>query len=174
MLSDYILVGQVLKPQGILGLVKIQPLTDNPQRFGDLKQVYIKQSDKYSPIQITDIKVSGRFVFCFLDGSTTREKAENQRNMMLYVDRSHAVKIPDDANYVCDIINCCVIDKHGNNIGNIVDILSTGANDVYVIETSKGKMLVPALKYVVTDIDIISKQVTVDEERLPEVAVFED
>jgi 16S rRNA processing protein RimM len=173
MLSEYIMIGQVLKPQGIKGLVKILPLTDNPGRFLSLNQVFIKKSENYTPIQVSDVKVNGEFVYCSL-GAASREEAETQRDMQLYVDRANAVKIPEGANFICDLIDCGVYGCGGRYLGKVTDVLSTGANDVYVIETATGKMLVPALKHVITSIDILAKKILVDEERLLEVAVIED
>lgn len=172
--DKYILIGQVLKPQGLRGLVKVIPFTDDPHRYSDLQQVYIKKEKEYLPVRISDIRVNNGFVFCALAGALSRDEAENQRNMLLYVDRKHAVKLSEDMSFICDIIGCHVSDEQGEEIGAVSDILSTGANDVYVLKTSNGTLLVPALKHVIKNIDIEKKRILVDKERMFEVAVVED
>ena len=59
MLSEYLLIGQVLRPQGIKGLVKVRPDTDDPGRFEELEAVYIKNNDVYDQISVNEVSVPG-------------------------------------------------------------------------------------------------------------------
>ena len=171
MLSEYLLVGQVLKPQGIKGQVKVRPDTDDPGRFEDLEFVYRKNQEQFERISIDEALVRPDGVFLRLAGAQTRDDAEAQRGWMLYVDRDHAVRLGENETFICDLIGCRVLDTHGEELGTVTDVLQPGGNDVYVIKTPKGEMLLPALKHVIPDVDVQSGTVTVDERRLPEVAV---
>ena len=171
MLSEYILIGQVLRPQGIKGQVKVRPDTDDPERFDDLENVFMKQGDLYQPVSVDEVSVRDDGVYLRLNGASTRDEAEKQRNWMLYVDRAHAVELGEDETFICDLIGCKAVDTQGNELGKVKDVLQPGGNDVYVIKTPKGDMLLPALKHVIPTVDVENGFIVVDEKRLTEVAV---
>ena len=90
MLSEYLLIGEVLRPQGIKGQVKVRPDTDDPSRFENLDQAYIKKGDQYIAVSLNDISVREDGVYLRLNGAQSRDDAEKQRGCLLYVDRAHA------------------------------------------------------------------------------------
>ena len=171
MLSEYLLIGQVLRPQGIKGQVKVRPDTDDPARFEDLETVYIKNGNAYNPISVDEVSVRDDGVYLRLNGAQTRDEAEKQRNWLLYVDRAHAVELNENETFICDLIGCRAVDTTGRELGTVKDVLQPGGNDVYVISTPKGEMLLPALKFVIPSVDVQKGEIIVDEKRLPEVAV---
>ena len=171
MLSEYILIGQVLRPQGIKGQVKVRPDTGDPMRFEELEFVYVQAGGAYRKASVEDVSVRDDGVYLRLDGAQTRDDAEKQRDMMLYVDRAHAVELGEDETFICDLIGCRVLDLQGNELGVVRDVLQPGGNDVYVIKTPRGEMLLPALKHVIPSVDVEKGVITVDEKRLSEVAV---
>ena len=171
MLAEYLLIGEVLRPQGIKGQVKVRPDTDDPWRFEDLEWVYVKKGDSYEKAEIADVSVRDDGVYLRLNGVQDRDAAEKQRGWMLYVDRAHARELAENETFICDLIGCKAVDLSGNEIGVVKDVLQPGGNDVYVIKTPKGEMLLPALKHVVPEIDVEKGLMIIDEKRLPEVAV---
>lgn len=171
MLAEYLLIGEVLRPQGIKGQVKVRPDTDDPYRFEELDWVYVKKGDAYEKAEIADVSVRDDGVYLRLAGVNDRDAAEKQRGMMLYVDRAHARELEENETFICDLIGCKAVDLRGNEIGVVKDVLQPGGNDVYVIRTPKGEMLLPALKHVVPEIDVEKGLMIIDEKRLPEVAV---
>ena len=171
MLSEYLLIGQVLRPQGIKGLVKVRPDTDDPWRFEDLNFVYLESNKSYTKVSIEEVSVRDDGVYLRLDHAQTRDDAEKQRDIMLYVDRAHARELEENETFICDIIGCKAVTLDGEEIGTVRDVLQPGGNDVYVIKTPKGEMLLPALRHVGPEIDVINQKMYIDAKRLPEVAV---
>lgn len=171
MLSAYLLVGEVLRPQGIKGQVKIKPYTDDPERFEALDHVFIEQEGEYLSVPLEDVQVRPDGVYARLQGAPDRNAAEVQRGWQLYVDRAHARELDENETFICDLIGCAVVDLEGQSIGKITDVLQPGGNDVYVIRTPMGEMLLPALRHVVPEVDVEKGIVRVDASRLPEVAV---
>lgn len=171
MLSEYLLIGEVLRPQGIKGQVKVRPYTDDPERFLDLKQVFVKNGDAYAAQPIADVSVREDGVYLRLSSAQDRDAAEKQRGTALYVDRAHARQLEENETFICDLIGCKVTDMQGNELGKVTDVLQPGGNDVYVIRTPKGEMLLPALKHVIPTVDPTNGIIIVDEKRLHEVAV---
>lgn len=176
MYSEYLSIGEVLKPQGIQGQVKVRPDTDDPARFTLLENVYILKNEQYIPIKIENISVrADGFVYCNLNGASTREKAESQRGIELFVDRAHAVSLPDGAYFISDLLGCSVCTQAGDKIGIIKDVLQPGANDVYEINCTDGRLMyLPVLPFVILSVDVREGKIIIDETRLSEVAVYED
>ncbi len=174
MLSAYILIGQVLRPQGVDGLVKVRPDTDVPERFCELDSAYVQEDNAYRSVHVSDASVrQDGFVYLRLDDAQTRNDAEKQRGLMLYVDRAHARKLNENEFFICDLIGCIAYDTKGSEIGTLVDVMQPGANDVYVFKTARGEMLLPALKQVVLETDVEAQRMVLDDGRLHEFAVYE-
>ncbi|MEG0784344.1 MAG: PRC-barrel domain-containing protein, partial [Christensenella sp.] len=85
----------------------------------------------------------------------------------------HAAKLPQGAYYVADLIGCTIIDEQGVQIGVLQDILQNGAVDVYSVKTTTGICMFPALKQVVLTRDIEKRVITVDAQKLSEVAIYD-
>ena len=171
MLSEYLLIGQVLRPQGIKGLVKVRPDTDDPERFKNLTCAYIKAGEQYTAMDVEDVQVRGEEIYLRLDHAPDRNAAEKQRNWMLYIDREHARMLAENETFICDLVGCQVRDRQGRELGRVVDVMQPGGNDVYVIKTPQGEMLLPALQFVIPEVRPAEGYILVNEEKLPEVAV---
>ena len=176
MYSEYLSIGEVLKPQGVRGQVKVRPDSDDPARFLKLDAVYVKTGDQYKPVCISNVESrADGFIYCVLDQADNRDQAEKQRGWMLYVDRAHAVELEEGRYFISDLLGCQVQDQQGNALGIIDDVLQPGANDVYQIKCPDGRLMyLPVLPFVIKQVNVKEGYIVVDQEKLPEVAVFED
>ena len=89
------------------------------------------------------------------------------------MERANASKRPEGRYFISDIIGCAVTDTEGKQYGKLTDVLETGANDVYVIKGDK-TLMVPALKKLLSSVDIQAKAIVLDAAVLEEVGLFED
>ena len=174
MLSSHLLIGEVLKPQGIRGEIKVRAITNDPDRFFDLESVFFHENGAYQPRRVRVSRVDGDMVYMTVEGVTDRDGAEALRGRELYVDRGHAVPLDQDTNFICDLIGCQGVDDQGRVLGVMTEVMQPGANDVYVFKGDKGEVLVPALKRVVRQVDIENKRIVFDARALSEVAVFDE
>jgi len=174
MLSSHLAIGEITKPQGVRGEVKLRPITCDIERFEGLEQAFFKRGDAYVPfkLQVTHIGVDA--IFMMVEGVTDRNQAEKLRGEMVYIDRAHAVELDEDSTFLCDLIGLAGRDDSGRELGKIVDVLQPGGNDVYVFKGPLGEVLVPALKSVVTRVDLEQGVMYLDAKRLNEVAVFDE
>lgn len=173
--EGYLSIGQVLRPQGLLGQVKIRPDTDDPGRFSALSHLYLKQNkDAYAKVAVSNVKIRAGFVYLNLGEDQTVEDAEKRRDTMLYVPREESVPLAAFENFIVDLVGCIMIDTNGQEIGTVTDVLQPGANDVYVVKTANGRLLVPALKHVITEVDVSQKRMIAQADRLMEVSIFAD
>ena len=173
--EDFLSIGQVLRPQGLLGSVKVRPDTSDPGRFMDLEQVYInKREGGLVPVPVHDISLRGGFVYLTFDLDSDAKAAEERRDLFIYIKRGDAVALNEYENYISDMIGCDIRDTKGTLVGTLTDILQQGAADVYVVKTEQGTLMFPALKDVILQVDVPNKCITADEKRLSEVSVLED
>ena len=173
-MEEYILVGEVLKPQGIMGDVKVRAYTDDPGRFTELDMIYVKVGEAYEKREVHCTRVHDGCAYLAFPGFATREAAEELRGLMLYIHRSQAIPLGEDEAFIADLIGCRAEDTKGNDIGVLTDVLQPGSLDVYVFKTARGMMMMPALKAAIPAVDVVAKRIVIDEAKLPEVAVFED
>ena len=174
MLSEYLMIGEITKPQGVRGEVKVRPCTCDPDRFEGLDTVYVKQGDAYAPIRITVNRLAPDAVFMNIEGVTDRDQAEKLRGTLIYIDRAHAVALDEDTTFLCDLYGLRGQVDDGRDLGELKDVMQPGGNDVYVFRGPLGEVLVPALKSVVLAVDLESGVMRLDGRRLDEVAVFEE
>ena len=171
-MKNKLAIAQIVKPQGIKGEVKLKSLGDGPDMLLDVEGVYLSgDMDKK-----VSVKKAWRYkdsVFMALDGISDRNQAEALRGQELYIDADDAAELEDGFYYVSDLIGCTIAGHEGTVLGVLKNILQHGAADVYVVEGEKSFMM-PALKRVILKTDIETKTITVDEEALAEVAVYEN
>lgn len=170
---DHFRIAQVLKPHGIKGEVKVYPLTDDISRFKRLKEAYIERGGQYEPVNVDGAKNVSDAVVIHIEGIDTPDEAEKLRGLYICVDREHAVKLPKGTYFVADLIGCEVFSTDGEPLGRLTDVLETNANDVYVIE-GRRHLMVPALKKLLSEVNVESKRIELDAEVLSEVGLFED
>ena len=162
------LLGVIVKAQGIKGEVKVKPYTDTPDVLCGLKRVIIDDQE----VNIESSRSDNTMTYMKLEGINDRNMAEAYRGSELYVEKQEAPKLPKDRYYIDDLIGCMVFDDEKNELGELINVMQNGANDVYVIKNPKGEILVPVLKSVIKKIDIRKKEITLIKARLMEVAMY--
>jgi len=173
-LPETFAIGKVVRPQGLTGEVKIQPWTDNPGQWLDFSHCLLKEGNAFVTRKLLSVRVQGEFVYAMLEGVRTREEGEALRDEELYLERSVFPELEEGSWYIADLVGCEVSDDRGKHLGVMADVLTYPANDVYVVGTAKGQVLVPALKSVLSRVDIPGRRVIFSAARLREVAEFEN
>lgn len=166
-------IAKVLKPHGIKGEVKVQLFSENFDDFCSRGFAYFKNGGSYDRIAYEDIRVEPPFVYLHIEGIDTKNGAESIQGVFLYIDKDELPGTQEGEYYVFDLIGLTVTDMEGNKLGRIEDVLQHGAADVYVVKGKKDFMF-PALKRVIKNVDMDAGVMTVDENALSEVAVYDD
>ncbi|MBE5796294.1 MAG: 16S rRNA processing protein RimM [Clostridiales bacterium] len=173
-MNEYLMIGEVLKPQGIRGEVKVKPFSANHDDFRRWKTLYIRKGEGYEAIKAKCSRVHDGFVYVTLGECASMEDAEKLRGVQLWIDRAHANQLEEDEVYISDLIGCEGVDEEGKSIGVLSDVLQHGVVDVYVFKQKSRSVMAPALKAVFPAVDVAAKRISVVRERLDEVAVWED
>ncbi len=161
-MTDRLKVGVVTSVHGIKGEVKVFPTTDDSRRFKKLKQVYLDTGKEMLPLEIEGVKFFKQMVIVKFKGYENPDDVMKFRQKELWIDRKDAVRLSKDEYFIADLIDMEVCDEEGKLIGTLKDVISTGANDVYAVETPEGKeILFPAIKQCVLDVDTEARKMTV-------------
>lgn len=162
--KKYFIVGEIASTFALKGEVKLYPLTDYPERFTKGLEVFLDtKKDKILKLKVESSRQAGRFVIIKFKGIDDINDIERYKGCSIYIDRKDAVKLNEGEHYVADLIGLTVKDEEGNHLGEITDVISTGANDVYEIKLFDNSRLVyfPVIDECVLDIDITKGFVTV-------------
>lgn len=174
MRTTHLAIGEITKPQGVRGELKLRPITCDFERFDGLKVAYLKRGDTYEEVHLTVNRISPDAVFFNMEGIDDRNAAERMRGEMLYIDREHAVELDEDSTFICDLIGLKGILSDGRDLGTLKDVMQPGGNDVYVFQGPMGEVLVPALRSVVDKVDLDAGEIHLNAARFDEVAVLDE
>jgi len=152
-----IAIGKITKTRGLKGEVVISPLTDDPERFFLLKEVWISGKEKSKIFQIEKVKKFKEKIFLKFQGIDSPEAAMPLVNSFLEIQKESLPPLPQNRYYVFDIIGLEVLTTQGKKIGVIKDVISLPANDVYTVKSGTKEYDIPATKEVVKKIDLHKK-----------------
>ena len=148
--SQFIVVGQVVAPLGLRGEMKVEVMTDFPDRFCPQEEVHIAGR----PMTIERSRWHKGRVILKLATIDSVEAAEELRGRFLEVPQSKLRPLPQDQYYRFQLIGLDVLTADGELLGQITQILPTGSNDVCVVPTKDGDLLIPAIDDVVKSVDL--------------------
>jgi 16S rRNA processing protein RimM len=148
----YLIIGRVLKPWGYRGELKIEILTDFPERFASLHTVYL--GDDAKPFSVTRAHLHSGSVLLKLAGIDSPEDGESLRDQLVQVALQDAVELPPGKVFLYQLIGLNVRTTDGESLGILNEVLDTGANDVYVVSDGTHEILLPAIPDVIQVIDL--------------------
>ncbi len=156
-MKEYFDIGIVAGVQGIQGEIKVYPYSHDPANL--TKQPFFLIGDK--KMAVRSARLQGKFIIIDFEKITSRNEAERLKGAVLQIPRSSATPLANRQYYMEDIIGCSVYEKD-IFLGVVCDIIETGSNDVYAIETENNhEILIPAIKSVIISIDTIEKKIEV-------------
>ncbi|MGD9475543.1 MAG: ribosome maturation factor RimM [Eubacteriaceae bacterium] len=161
MKKETMIIGRVAGVHGIKGEVKVQPLTDDSQRFFDLHEIILESPKENINVMITACRIHKNSVLLQLDGIKTRNEAEALIGMSLLIDRDQAVSLNDDEYFVEDLKGMAVYNQQVL-LGELIDILQTGGVDVYMIKGENREYCVPARKIYFKQFDFENNRIEAD------------
>lgn len=156
---DYIKVGKVANTHGVRGELKIQSLTDYDERFSEEHSYYIGEEKK--EVHIKSFKHHKGMLLMAFDEFDNINQCEKYKGDFLYVSKEDRFGLPEDSYYVDDLIGFEVYHA-GEKIGVLKEIQTSYVNDIYMVDTPKGDIMIPAVKEFILDVDLEEKRITVD------------
>lgn len=161
-MESYLRVGVIASTHGLKGEVKVFPTTDDPERFRDLKQVFLDTGNDYKSLNVAGVKFFKNQVILKFREFNDINEIEEYKGKDLLVTRDQAVPLKENENFITDLIDMEVYTDEDKRLGVLTDVLQTGANDVYVVETDEGKeVLLPAIPSCILEVNVETARMTV-------------
>jgi 16S rRNA processing protein RimM len=152
---EFLAVGKIGRTHGLRGELWMNIYTDFPERLKSGKLIFM--GNRHEEMVIASFKVSGQRGLICLREVNTPEEASRFKNLLVYIRQEALPELPEGEFYHHDLIGMQVLDENEKNLGILLDIISTGANDVYVVRDpsdEKKEILIPAIPAVILDVDV--------------------
>ena len=154
-MEERLQVGVIASTHGVRGEVKVFPTTDDVRRFKKLKEVILDTGKENRILEIEQVKFFKQFAILKFKGIDTLDEVEKYRKKSLYVTRENAVRLKKDEYFIADLIGLKALDETGEELGELEDVIETGANDVYQIKMNDGRqLLLPAIRQCVLEVNV--------------------
>src|SRR5215216_3618865 len=148
----YLVVGFLRRPHGVQGEIIMDLHTDFPERLKRGKKLLV--GEEHQLLVLEGIRQHQKGVLVKFNGIDTSEEAGKFRNTWVYIKASDAPALPEGQLYQYELFGFQVVDENDAPLGQLVEIIETGANDVYVVRSESGKeILLPAIPSVILDLD---------------------
>ena len=150
-MQDLLRVGVITSTHGIRGEVKVFPTTDDPDRFKKLKECIIAGKRGNVNVTVQSVKFFKQYVIVKF------KEFDNINDIEIYT-----VKCEPGEYFICDLIGLRVITDEGEELGNLTDVIETGANNVYEVTSDTGKIYyLPVIDQCILSHDMTNRTVTV-------------
>lgn len=154
-MEDLLQIGVITTTHGVRGEVKVFPTTDDPMRFKKLKQVILDTGKEQIELEVAGARFFKNLVILKFKGIDNINDVEQYRQKSLYVTRENAVPLGENEYFIADLIGLKVVSDEGEELGELSDVLQTGANDVYVVsKENTPDLLIPAIRDCIRQVDI--------------------
>jgi 16S rRNA processing protein RimM len=159
-----LVIGRILRAHGVRGEMRVEVLTDLPERLTWLEQVYLSRDagdENPQPWTVANVRFHKGYALLTLAGAGSREEADALRTMFLLVPLAEAIPLEEDEYFLYQLEGLEVYSDEGERLGLVQEVLETGANQVFVVAGPDGELLLPNIDEVVREIDVEAGRITV-------------
>lgn len=161
-MEDLLKVGVITNTHGVHGEVKVFPTTDEAERFLELDYVLLDTGRELRKLEIQNVKFFKNLAILKFKGIDNINDIEMYKGRDLWIPREEGQELEEGEYYVADLIGMNVLLEDGTVFGTLKDVMETGANDVYVIDTKdRGEVLLPAIRECILDVNVEESTMTV-------------
>ena len=161
-MEDLLKVGVITTTHGVRGEAKVYPTTDEPERFLELDYVLLDTGRELRKLEIKNVKFFKNLVILKFKGVDNINDIEKYKGRDLWIPRKEGQELEEDEYYIADLLGMSVVLEDGQEFGTLKDVMETGANDVYIIDSAEhGEVLLPAIKECILDVDLEKNIMTI-------------
>lgn len=157
--TEFLAIGRVLRPHGVRGELLLASMTDFPEHLARQKVVYLGEPPQPHPL--AGVRVHRHQLILRLADCGDVDAADAYRDQLVQIEAETAAPLPPGLYYHHQLIGLAVYTEEGEHLGELVEILETGANDVYVVRGTKGELLLPVIADVIRAVDLLAHRLTV-------------
>jgi 16S rRNA processing protein RimM len=162
-LGRLVAIGEIGRPHGLAGEVRVTPLTDWPERFEALRECVLWDvvRDRREPCRVRTARRQGAALVLAIAGCETPEAAAALTGRLLAVPEADALPPPEGHFYPWQLEGCRVLMEDGREVGRVLRVESAPAQDLWVIGDGAREHLVPAVAEIVRDVDLKARRVVI-------------
>lgn len=157
---SFLVIGVIGKPHGVRGEVRVIPESDQPERFTWLEFVYLGEEEP-QPVAVEGARIHHDVVLLKLAGYDDRDAAESLRGRWLQVPEDEAIPLEEGEYFLYQIQGLAVVTDEGEELGELVEVIETGANNVFIVQGEQGQLLLPDIDEVILNINFEIGRITV-------------
>ncbi len=155
--------GKIVKVFGIKGEVKIYSYARTSAEYDILQTVLVGPNEHATrPMGIEHARDRGGDVYVKFRGVDDRNAADLLVNLYVYIEEERRKAPQTGRYYIHDLIGCRVLSASGSELGTLKDVMNAAGNTLYVITTTHGEVMMPAVKEFISVVNITAKTITVD------------
>ena len=156
-------IGEIGRPHGLRGELRVTPLTDHPERFETLKECVLwdAERDRREPCRLIAARRQGDALVVAIAGFDSPEAAGGLTGRLLAVPESEALPPPEGYFYPWQLEGCRVVTEEGQEVGRVLRVETSPAQDLWVVGDGAREHLVPAVADIVRDIDLRERRVVI-------------
>ena len=154
------MIGEIAKPHGVRGEVVVIPHTDLPERFTWLDEIYVGDNPPL-PVALENVRFHKGRPLLKLAGYDNRDDVEDLRGQLLQIPEDQAIPLADNEYFLYQLLGLSVETAGRRPLGTLVEIIETGANNVFVVQGPQGEILIPDIPQVISSIDFENKKMIV-------------
>ena len=160
--DGYMAVGHIVGVHALRGEIKLEPYTDFPERFVPGERFWM--GEELAKMELVSVRSHKNVLLLRFVGIEDRSAAERLRGQWLFIEETEAVSLEEGSYWIHDLLGMQVTDTSGNLLGRVVEVLATGANDVYVVrpaDSERQELLLPAIPEVILAVDLATRTMRV-------------
>jgi len=152
-------IGKIIAPHGVRGEFRLMPLTENPERYLEMKTLLLENGKEFT---ITSARFHKNMVLIQTEEITSMDEVELLRGQNVVVNTKDLPPLEQGRFYVADLIGFAVVTLENEDVGKLSDVITTGSNDVFVVKSTSGKeIMIPAIDTHIKEIDTKSRTIKV-------------
>ena len=152
----------IVGAHGIKGAVRVKFFTETPEYYLSVKLFYLENEGQLLPLKVSRILPSKKGWIILFEEIEDRNAAENIKGCRLLLPDEQLKPLESDEFFVHQLIGCRVEDQNGRFLGEVVDFLETGANNVYEVHNGESEFLIPDVPHVVLELDLEKQLIVID------------
>jgi 16S rRNA processing protein RimM len=160
-LNDLLVVGKIVKAQGVKGEVKILPFSGEPEDLLSYEKFYLNRAAMPEAFTVSQSRIHGKFFVVKLSAVNSREASESLVGLDIFVARADMPVLPADEFYWHEYIGLKVVTDQGQELGTVNSLMATGSSDILVISGKGQEYLVPAIEEIIVEVDFDSKTLVI-------------
>jgi 16S rRNA processing protein RimM len=161
--DDLVVIGEVVRPHGVRGAVKVMPQTDHPERFDTLRECVLwdQGSDARMVTRIRSVRRQADAVLLSLAGYDSPEAARTLVGRLVALPREQALPVPPGHAYPWQLVGCRVETEDGRMIGELTAVEPSPAHDLWVVRGSEREHLIPAVPEIIWEVDLQARRIVI-------------